>query len=203
MLTASNDTLPPMTIDHLADSDERPRCVWPRRAESCGKPWYLLLIEPQQEVRVSVVLNSYRIPNFLPMMPQVTTRGVRRTKVTTLRPFLRGYLLIPHQGVEPFVELSERRPLPVHGFLRFGDVLARVSDGEVLKLRHIEQELAKPKPIQSIWDVGEVVRISEGPFTGLNATITDLANGTRIRVDLSFMRRAVSTTLDADHLEKL
>lgn len=168
---------------------------------SGGAVWYALLIEPQQEVRTYRTLQSYRVRTCMPLVPHWTTRGVRRTKVQVFRPMLRGYLLVREDSVEDLRCI--RQPLPVHGFLRFGDCIAVVSQRDIDRLTNIEQELAKPKPIQSIWDVGEVVRINEGPFMGFNATITDLANGERIKVDVPFMKRAVSMTLDAVHLDKL
>lgn len=219
-------TLPPMTLDHLTGKEgepltreeielnkvlmglgldpirnrPRPSCPWPRQNPE-RKDWLVLIVEPQQEVRTHVTLKSYQLRTYLPLVPFTTTRGVRRTKVTVYRPMMRGYLFVHEQAVEDLLLLN--RPLPIHGFLKFDDRAARVADSDLRKVQNIEEELAKPKPIQSIWDVGEIVRIIEGPFTGFNATITDLANATRIRVDVPFMKRAVPMTVDADHLEKL
>lgn len=179
-----------------------PACVW--RHRSAGDEYYLVMAtEPQQEVRTTVTLQAFRVPYYLPMVAHVTTRGIRRTKVTSYRPMLRGYILVPRHACEQIVELHQRRPMPIHGFLRFGDRLATVAARDVDRLRNVEEELAKPKAVQSMFDVGEVVRISDGPFSGLNATITDLANGKRITIDLPFMRRAVSTTVDVEQIEKL
>lgn len=227
LMAQEANKLPPMTLEHLTGREgepltpeeiamnevlvgaeiepirnrARPACPWPHRVDGQKQQWLVLLIEPQQEVRVHVCLKSYQIRNYLPLLPHVTTRGIRRTKVTVYRPMMRGYLFVHEETVEELPYLN--RPLPIHGFLRFGDQLARVADKDVRRVQNAEEELAKPKPIQSIWSVGEVVRITDGPFTGLNATITDLATGDRIRVDLPFMKRAVPMSLGADQLEKL
>lgn len=182
-----------------------PVCSWPRLRpiESVDRVFLILLIEPQQEVRVAETLKSYRIGHYLPLVPHVTTRGVRRVKVTVYRPMMRGYLFVDEASCEELELLNMQRRLPIHGFLRFGTQHAIVSQDALRKIGDVEQELAKPKPIQSIWDVGEVVRINEGPFMGFNATITDLANGDRITVEVPFMKRAVPTSLDSAHLDKL
>ncbi len=200
MLMAS-EALPPMTLDHLTGTDAEPSCAWPHAKE--GGSWYLLLIEPQQEVRVSVTLNSYKVQNYLPMVPHITTRGVRRTKITAYRPMMRGYLLVAGDALDAFDGVQRRRPLPVHGFLRFGDHVATVSECIIRRLRHIEEELGKPKSVQSIWSVGEVARISDGPFWGLNCVVTDLANGTRITVEVPLLGRKVPMSIDETFLEKL
>jgi transcription antitermination factor NusG len=170
--------------------------------EPPGREWYVLLIEPQQEVKVYTQLKSYQLNVYLPLVPHVTTRGVRRTKVPVFRPMMRGYLFVDAASLDAGMAHIERQPA-IHRFLQFGDSYATVADAVIDRVRHIEQELARPKTVQSIWSVDEVVRISDGPFAGLNATITDLANGRRIRVDIALMRRAVSTTMDASQLEKL
>jgi transcription antitermination factor NusG len=164
--------------------------------------WYILLIEPQQEVRSYTCLKSYGLKVYLPLIPCLTTRGVRRTKVTVYRPMMRGYLFVDEGSLAEGMMHIERMPA-VHRFLQIGSRYATVPNGQMERVRHIEQELAKPKPFQSIWDVGEVVRINDGAFWGLSATIVDLANGERIRVEVSLLGRSVPMTVDSDILDKL
>jgi transcription antitermination factor NusG len=167
------------------------------------EPHLVVVTEPQQEVRATVTLQSFRVPYYLPMITHLTTRGVRRTKVKSYRPLLRGYIMIPESACQRFVSLHQRRPMPIHGFLRCGENFSVVTEIEIRRLRNIEQELAKPKSIQSIWSVGEVARIGDGAFTGLNCAVTDLANGQRITVEVSLLGRSVPITLDEASLAKL
>jgi transcription antitermination factor NusG len=178
-------------------------CVEPDVALLVEEPHLVVVTEPQQEVRTTVTLRSFDVPYYLPMITQFTTRGVRRTKVKSYRPLLRGYLMIPESACHRFMQVHQRRPMPIHGFLRCGDNFSVVTEIEIRRLRNIEQELAKPKSIQSIWSVGEVARIGDGAFSGLNCAVTDLANGQRITVEVSLLGRAVPITMDEASLQKL
>lgn len=163
--------------------------------------WCALLIEPQQEVRVNETLRSYQVRTCMPLVPHWTTRGLRRTKVQVYRPMLRGYILVRDDSFDDL--RSIRRPLPIHGFLRFGDCLAIVTEQEMQRLANQEQELAKPRPIQANWEVGEVVRINKGPYHGFQVPIMDLANGERITVEVKLFGRHIPMPMDEDAIEKL
>jgi transcription antitermination factor NusG len=167
------------------------------------EPHVVLVCEPQQAVRATVTLQAFRVPYYLPMIKRITTRGLRRTKVTSYRPLLGDYILMPERSIEPLFRLHQRRPLPIHRFLRVGDCLAMVSEQEVRRLRNQEEELARPKPFESIWSVGELARVTEGPFIGFNVTVVDLADGERIRVEIPMFGRAVPMPIDSASLEKL
>ena len=170
-------------------------------AEMHDRFWCALRIEPQQEIKVNLTLRSHRIHTCLPLVPGWTTRGVRRTKVAVYRPMLRGYILVRDDSFEDLCGI--RQPLPVHGFLRVGNCLAVVTEQEMQRLLSQEQDLAKPRAIQAEWEVGEVARICDGPFYGLNATITDLANGERITIQVSLLGRSVPMPVESSFLEKL
>lgn len=166
--------------------------------------WYVLLIEPQHEAKVAAHLTAHRLKVYMPTIARITTRGVRRTKVAVLDPLLRGYLFAHLNFTLDRRGLRHLKTAPgVHRFLQLDDTYATVPDYEMQRLQMNEEELAKPKPFQSIWSIGEVVRVTDGPFWGLNVTITGLVSSDRITVDVHLLGRAVPTTLDSDDIEKL
>lgn len=164
--------------------------------------WFVLIIEPQQEVKVFTQLRSYGLNVYLPLVPSVVTRGCRRAKSTVWRPMMRGYLFVEGESLAEGMIHIHRQPA-VHRFLRFGDVYAVVPDWQMERVRNQEEEAARPKPVQADWSVGEVARIGDGPFWSLNATIIDLANNDRITVEVSLLGRSVPMSVDASILEKL
>lgn len=185
-----------MTTDHAAPQAAPGWIETPSDFE-----WYALLIEPQQEVRTNLVLRAHQVRTAMPLVPHWTTRGCRRTKVMVYRPMLRGYLLVREDSVEVLRHI--RQPLAVHGFLRFGDCIAAAPQREVDRLTNAEQDLAKPRPIQPNWDVGEVVRINKGPYHGFEVPILDLANGERITVEVKLFGRQIPMPIDEGAIDKL
>ena len=95
-------------------------------------------------------------------------------KAVTERRFFPGYVLVEMEmaddswhlvkhtnKVTGFVGGAKNRPSPI-------------SEAEVMKIVHQMQEgVEKPKP-KTLWSVGELVRIKDGPFTDFNGAIEDV-----------------------------
>jgi transcriptional antiterminator RfaH len=81
----------------------------------------------------------------------------------------------------------------IQGVVRFGDQVAALDSSTIANLRQTagEEEIVTFNPeIQ----VGQAVRIAEGPFQGLEALVTHLLPAKeRIRVLLDFLGRSLET----------
>lgn len=173
-------------------------------AVNASRAWYALLVAPQHESIAAAHLTGRRFKTYFPTVPACTTRGLRRAKVTVHQPMMRGYVFIRLDFRADGDRLHHIMATPgVHRFLRMGDRLAVISDQDMRRVENIARELAKPKPVQSIWSVGEVVRVSDGVFSGINAVITDIVSQDRIKVEIPLLGQAVPITLDSAILEKL
>lgn len=173
-------------------------------APPAERAWYVLLVAPQHESTATAHLIGRRFRAYFPTVPSKTTRGLRRAKVIVHRPMMRGYVFIRLNFRADADRLHHIAAVPgVHRFMRINDRLAVVPDHEMRRVERIAEELAKPKPVQSIWDVGEVVRVSDGVFSGINAVITDIVSQERIKVEIPLLGQAVPTILDSAVLEKL
>ena len=124
-------------------------------------------------------------------------------KAVTQRRFFPGYVLVEmlmddeswhlvkHTSkVTGFVGGAKNRPAPI-------------SEAEVVKIVHQMQEgIEKPKP-KVEWEVGELVRIKEGPFTDFNGAIEDVNyDKSKVRVSVTIFGRSTPVELDFHEVEK-
>jgi transcriptional antiterminator NusG len=124
-------------------------------------------------------------------------------KAVTERRFFPGYVLVEmlmddeswhlvkHTSkVTGFVGGAKNRPAPI-------------SDAEVMKIVHQMQEgVEKPKP-KVEWEVGELVRVKEGPFTDFNGAIEDVNyEKSKVRVAVTIFGRSTPVELDFQQIEK-
>jgi len=93
--------------------------------------------------------------------------------------------------VTGFVGGAKNRPVPI-------------SDDEVMKIVNQMQEgTEKPRP-KVEWEVGEVVRVKEGPFTDFNGSIEEVNyDKNKLRVSVTIFGRATPVELDFHQVEKV
>ena len=125
-------------------------------------------------------------------------------KAVTERRFFPGYVLVEmvmdddswhlvkHTSkVTGFVGGAKNRPVPI-------------SEDEVMKIVNQMQEgIEKPRP-KVEWEVGEVVRVKEGPFTDFNGAIEEVNyDKSKLRVSVTIFGRATPVELDFHQVEKI
>jgi len=125
-------------------------------------------------------------------------------KSVTERRFFPGYVLVEMEmaddswhlvkntnKVTGFVGGAKNRPSPI-------------SEAEVMKIVHQMQEgVEKPRP-KTLWSVGELVRIKDGPFTDFNGAIEDVNyDKSKVRVAVTIFGRATPVELDFAQVEKV
>ena len=81
---------------------------------------------------------------------------------------------------------------------------APISEAEVMKIVNQMQEgIEKPRP-KVEWEVGELVRVKEGPFTDFNGAIEDVNyDKSKVRVSVTIFGRATPVELDFAQVEKV
>jgi len=92
----------------------------------------------------------------------------------------------------------------VTGFLGgAGNRPAPISEREVEKiLSQMEAGVEKPKP-KVLFEVGEVVRVKEGPFADFNGNVEDVNyEKSKVRVSVTIFGRATPVELDFGQVEK-
>lgn len=160
--------------------------------------WYLVHTKPKQERIALENLSRQGYPCYLPLL---NVQKVRRGKAQVVtEPMFARYL---------FVQLSTdpsapswapiRSTLGVSQLVRFGTRPARVDDELVNLLREREQAL----PTEPLFQSGETVVVTQGPFAGLEAIFQMTDAQERAIVLLTILSQPVSLKLDAVQLQKL
>ena len=127
--------------------------------------------------------------------------GQRRT---TERRFFPGYVLIEMEMTDESWHLVKNTP-KVTGFV--GGVRNRpspISTAEVAKIMdQMQAGVDKPKP-KTLFEVGEIVRVKEGPFIDFNGNIEEVNyEKSRLRVSVTIFGRGTPVELEFGQVEKM
>ena len=124
-------------------------------------------------------------------------------KSITERKFFPGYVLVEMEMNDDTWHLVKDTP-KVTGFVGgTGNRPTPISQKEVDKImRQMQEGVEKPRP-KTLFDVGETVRVKEGPFTDFNGSVEDVNyEKNRLRVSVTIFGRATPVELEFGQVEK-
>jgi transcriptional antiterminator NusG len=138
------------------------------------------------------------------LVPTEKVTEVRRgRKIDAERKFFPGYVLVKMKLTDEAFHLIKNTP-KVTGFLGTDKKPMPISDAEADRILHQVQEgIERPKPAVS-FEVGEQVRVSDGPFASFNGVVEEVDEGrSRVKVAVSIFGRATPVELEFGQVEKL
>jgi transcriptional antiterminator NusG len=122
-------------------------------------------------------------------------------KAISERKFFPGYVLVRANLTDAVFSLIKNTP-KVTGFL--GDSKpVPITDKEAERILHQVQEgVERPKPSVT-FEIGEQVRVSDGPFASFNGFVQEVdEERARLKVEVSIFGRAVPVDLEFGQVEK-
>ncbi|MGI8527561.1 MAG: transcription termination/antitermination protein NusG [Pseudolabrys sp.] len=177
-----------------------------------GKPkrWYIVHAYSNFENKVADSIREQAKQRGLAghfeevMVPKEKVTEVRRgRKVEAERKFFPGYVLVKMDLTDDVYHLIKNTP-KVTGFLGSDKKPMPISDAEAERILHQVQEgIERPKPSVS-FEIGEQVRVSDGPFASFNGVVEEVDEGrSRVKVAVSIFGRAKPVELEFTQVEKL
>ena len=176
------------------------------------KKWYVIHTQTGYEDRVKGALEMKLTLSPSPLKDYVSQVLIPTEKVSEVkdgkkkisqRKFFPGYLLIEMELTEETWYLIKNTP-GVTGFIGSGNRPLPLQENEIksiIKQTEERQEKATPKVI---FQVGEPVKVKEGPFINLNGTIEEIhPDKGKLEVMVSIFGRSTPVELEYWQVEKL
>ena len=162
--------------------------------------WYLIHTKPRQELRALENLERQGYECYLPLLP---TEKIQQKLVAIVdEPLFPRYLFIRLDSSQSGKSWAPiRSTLGVSKLVTFGMEPAKVDHALIEFLRESEAKISEQP--QRLFDVGDRVLVTDGPFAGIEA-IYQMSNGEgRVMVLIELLSKPVKVVMAPQSLKKV
>lgn len=173
--------------------------------------WYVVNVHSGSEKKVAEAIREKVEKSSLSdkilevLVPTHEVVEMRRGKKTMAeKKFFPGYVLVKMELTEDAWYLIKNTS-KVSGFLGGRGKPVPISEAEVTRLlNQVEQGTAGHAASQKMFDIGEQVRVSDGPFASFNGLVEEVdQEKSRLKVSVSIFGRSTPVDLEFDQVEKI
>src|SRR3982751_3422350 len=172
--------------------------------------WYVIHVYSGFEKKVATAIREQAEQKGLGerfeeiLVPTEEVVEVKRgAKVNSERKFFPGYVLIKMDLDDETWHLV-KNTAKVTGFLGGRGRPSPISEAEATRImRQVQEGIERPKP-SITFEIGEQVRVSDGPFTSFHGRSEEVDEArSRVKVAVSIFGRATPVELECGKVEKL
>jgi transcriptional antiterminator NusG len=175
-----------------------------------AKRWYVLHVYSGFEKKIATqIMEQAELKGLRDHIDEVVvpTEEVveirRAQKVNAERKFFPGYVLIKMEMTDNTWHLVKDVP-KVTGFLGSKTKPTPISDAEAERIMKQAQDGTDNRRPAIIFEIGEQVRVADGPFTSFNGVVEEVDEDKgRVKVSVSIFGRSTPVDLEYGQVEKV
>jgi transcriptional antiterminator NusG len=175
-----------------------------------AKNWYVVHVYSGFEKKIAQQITEQAAQKGLAdqfeavLVPAENVVEVKRgRKINTEHKFFPGYVLVKMDLTDDAWHLVKNTP-KVTGFLGSKMRPSPISEAEAIRILKQSQEgVDRPRPA-ILYEIGEQVRVADGPFTSFNGVVEEVDEEKgRVKVSVSIFGRSTPVELEYSQVEKL